>query len=429
VTETRETLERAVLSALVYAPTEDAVEAVGLLGPTAFTKGSHRCLYEVLAAMVHDGRERDLVTVTDELELSGWTAEDLGGWDYLLSVVGEQVTYEPAARLAASLAEQTRRAHVADTLTRLAARATDRTVPLDELVGTGVDELLASGPSDAGLVTVDAVYEQVRQLWAAGLPAGARTGWEDLDRLYRVARGQWTLVTGIPGHGKSTLLDALLVNLAAAEGWRFLLFSPENSPVARHVAKLAACYQGARFSPDGMPQDRMDRAVSWVSEHFRWIDPADATSLRAILSRVQAAAATGPMDGFVIDPWNEVEHVGTQDATETTYISRALSALRRCARKADAHAWLVAHPTKLRKNEDGTYPVPTPYDVSGSANWRNKADMALAVYRDVADEEELTEVHVQKVRYSENGRVGVCRLSFRPEQNRYYPYSSREARP
>ena len=59
-----------------------------------------------------------------------------------------------------------------------------------------------------------------------------------MDKHYTVAPGQWTLVTGIPGHGKSEWLDALIVNLAEAGDWHFAIYSPENFPQAQHAAKL-----------------------------------------------------------------------------------------------------------------------------------------------------------------------------------------------
>jgi twinkle protein len=79
----------------------------------------------------------------------------------------------------------------------------------------------------------------------------------------------------------------------------------------------------------------------------------------------------------------------------------------------EKHLWLVAHPTKLTKDpKQGTYPVPTLYDISGSAHFRNKADMGLSVWRDVMNEHSPTEVHVQKVRFRECGRIGKCELYF-----------------
>lgn len=76
------------------------------------------------------------------------------------------------------------------------------------------------------------------------MPRGADTGWPLLDRHYSVRPGEWTLVTGIPGHGKSEFLDAMTINLAARHGWRFGIFSPENQPFSLHLAKLAEKYTG-----------------------------------------------------------------------------------------------------------------------------------------------------------------------------------------
>ena len=60
----------------------------------------------------------------------------------------------------------------------------------------------------------------------------------------------------------------------------------------------------------------------------------------------------------------------------------SLGQIRRFARIYAVHVWLVAHPQKLYRRDDGSYPVPTPYDISGSAHWRNKADNCVTVWRD-----------------------------------------------
>jgi twinkle protein len=81
------------------------------------------------------------------------------------------------------------------------------------------------------------------------------------------------------------------------------------------------------------------------------------------------------------------------------------------------HVWIVAHPTKLQKTERGVYPVPTPYDISGSANWRNKADNCISIYRE--NMEHRISVHVQKVRFKDNGKPGVIELDYDPVSGRF----------
>jgi twinkle protein len=46
----------------------------------------------------------------------------------------------------------------------------------------------------------------------------------------QVAPGEVTLVTGVPNSGKSEWLDALAVNLALQQGWRFAVCSMEKRP-------------------------------------------------------------------------------------------------------------------------------------------------------------------------------------------------------
>ena len=86
--------------------------------------------------------------------------------------------------------------------------------------------------------------------------------------------------------------------------------------------------------------------------------------------------------------------------------------LRAFARAHGVHLWIVAHPTKLQKEPDGSYPVPTPYDVAGSAHWRNKADNCIAVWRNTAANTSAVEVHVQKVRKKSVGQVGMATLRY-----------------
>lgn len=84
-----------------------------------------------------------------------------------------------------------------------------------------------------GVITVADVAEQVMELYREGLEGGVSTGWLKLDQHYTVRPGEMTIVTGIPSHGKSEWLDALVINLATMLGWAIAICSPENLPVQR----------------------------------------------------------------------------------------------------------------------------------------------------------------------------------------------------
>lgn len=268
-----------------------------------------------------------------------------------------------------------------------------------------------------GIYTVNDLSDAVDDLYEQGLTAGASTGWRNLDQYYTVKRGQWTILVGVPSHGKSSWLDALLVNLAIQHGWKFCICSPENQPIQRHIASLMSQWAGEPFSSglvERMSPRTKDEAKAWVQEHFVFILPMlKSFTVEGVLDLVSEVKSRRPVDGIVVDPWNELEHSRPSGMNETEYVSQSLSFLRKYARAQDLHLWLVVHPTKLQKDRNtGTYPVPTLYDAHGSAHFRNKADMGVVVWRDLQDDSKPTEIHVQKVRFKECGSVGIAELYY-----------------
>ena len=277
----------------------------------------------------------------------------------------------------------------------------------------------------AGLFEVKNFSVAIDRMYEKGLPAGAKPGWPSLNRLITFQPGQWTVVTGIPGHGKSELLDAIIINLATAYGWTFAIFSPENQPLELHFQKLAEKQIGKPFfGTMRMSSYELESAKTWIDERFTFVLPeSDGLSIDNVLNLCRVAVRRKGVQGIVLDPWNEFDHCRPASLSETEYISASLTKIRRFARENGVHVWLVAYPAKLRKekNECGemVYPVPTPYDISGSAHWRNKADNALAVYRDMVGGSDLVQVHVQKVRFKHYGKIGVMELRYDRMTGRY----------
>jgi twinkle protein len=155
----------------------------------------------------------------------------------------------------------------------------------------------------------------------------------------------------------------------------------------------------------------------WVADHFSWIMPSseDDWSIDKILDIAGQLVPTPRNPRAGIDPWNELESLKPLTMTETEYVSHALKRVRIFARNRGVHVWIVVHPAKLRRGDDGRYPVPTLYDCSGSANWRNKADNGLVVWRDLsADDCDEVQIHVQKIRFRHVGRRGMAHLYYEP---------------
>ena len=277
------------------------------------------------------------------------------------------------------------------------------------------------------IVSHDEIALEVRDLWAkGGLPRGSSTGWPSIDPLYTVALGQWTLVTGTPGSGKSEFLDAIMVNLAKREAWKFFIYSPENWPLALHHSKIIEKYIGKPFNPgpnERVTEDELDDALAWMGGKFYFGKPPkpDIVSILNEANRIaEEAKLPSHKTGIVIDPWNQLEHFRPAGMSETEYVSQTLSDVIRWTRERACHLWLVAHPSKMQRNKDGKLPVPTPHDVSGSAHFWNKADNCLTVWRDQAQGSQDVDIHVQKVRFKHIGRVGMTTLRYDRVTGKYH---------
>ena len=123
---------------------------------------------------------------------------------------------------------------------------------------------------------------------------------------------------------------------------------------------------------------------------------------------------------FILDPYNCLEHQIPTGQSETQYISEFLEKLRSFAHRRQVLVVLAAHPTKMKKDPiSGKYPVPTMYDVSGSAAFFNKADFGIAIERDRA--KGVTRVHVQKVKFRHLGEPGVASFKYNYHNGRFVP--------
>jgi len=245
------------------------------------------------------------------------------------------------------------------------------------------------------------------------------TGWPTLNRNYTVAKKQLSIVTGIPGHGKSTWVDNLLVNLARMHGWVFCVFAPETYPIEQHYARMIEISTGKSMlhkttRAKKITVDEIEEAYEFIFDHVKaLVIQPDQRSIDNIMSQV-----SDDYDGFVLDPWNEVEHFRDRSQTETEYIGQVLMKLKAAAIWKDMHIWLVAHPKKMYK-ENGVYKPPDMYDISGSANWFNKADMGVTVHRKHGAQD-WGEIHITKVKVRGTGQTGTVELQFDRDTQRFH---------
>lgn len=294
---------------------------------------------------------------------------------------------------------------------------------------------------DTDIIRPSSLHDKVIALYRTRTQSGADPGWPTVKEHWTLRRGDWTLVTGIPSHGKSSFVDAVMVNLSRSAGWKWGVWSAENLPQELHVTNLLEVYVGRPFD-DGahlrMRESEITTGMNWLDEYFRFIaPPEDEETIDRLLADAEKLVSEGGLDGLVFDPWNEMSHYYHGD-TETEYVSKSLKKIRRFAKRMNVHIILVAHPAKLKKEPTLTdqgrvmkYPIPTPYDVSGSAHFRNKADCCLCVWRDESQPGTAV-LYVQKIRRKFVGKIGRVDLKYDVVTGRYsepYIWQSRSREP
>jgi hypothetical protein len=388
-------VEQAVLSTLLAGESYYG-SVFGSLEPQDFYKQDHMDLYKILRAVHARGLKTDATTIiaASRGRFTSLIAE-------LLSTYVSDSLIDQHAKLLKKIS--------IDRQIEMAFRSGDK---------DKAKELLNMDRSfgDHAFFDSDKAIQETIEYRKRGSDPWVSTGWSELDKLYRIGTGQLSVVTGIPNSGKSNFMDALAVNLAKRENWNFIVYSPENLPVKRHIRSFAEKY--SNFGLFEMSEEDVRINSEWVLDHFTFIDPDSINrNLESVLASVMKVLESKEINGVVIDPWNELEHSRPESMSETEYVGAALMRIRSFAIQNSLHIWIVAHPTKLHKSEDGEYAVPTPYDIAGSANWRNKPDNCITVYRYFKSGE--VEIHVQKIRFKDFGRLGSVDMKYEPVTGRY----------
>lgn len=242
-------------------------------------------------------------------------------------------------------------------------------------------------------------------------------GYGLLDENYKTRLGDFAVVTGIPSHGKSAFVNDYFCRLVDRHGFRIAWASFEQEAQRDHRRALRSWH--AERPEWKMTREELAAADAWIEHHHRFIvAPEDEdVSLEWMLEQLEQAVTQHDCQVVVIDPWNEMDHMRERDETETEYVGRAIKRFKRFAKAFQVHLVIVAHPTKIRKDENGKTPMPTLYDISGSANWNNKADVGIIVHRETEDD---TIIKIAKSRYhTQIGVPGAVLMQFGKEDLHY----------
>jgi twinkle protein len=283
----------------------------------------------------------------------------------------------------------------------------------------------------SGTFTVSDLYDGMIDLYENGLPKTIKpkhSCFGKMSEIFSVMRGHVVTVTGIPSHGKSAFSEWHILNLVYDYGMKASFFSPEHSPMELHQTNFAQKAVGRNFWKEyddipRMQKEDITRYRDWADQkiYLTGAEKGETPSWDWLLDKFKEQMFVYGIDIFVIDAFNKVS---LPKGNKIDEIGAVLTRLTSFAQANDVVVFLIAHPTKMKKNEKtGQYDIPTLYDVSGSADFRNQTHDGYCVYRTFpnADNDGFTTFTNLKTKFSFQGDIGaMCDFEYHLPTGRYF---------
>ena len=244
------------------------------------------------------------------------------------------------------------------------------------------------------------VEDEVTDFVKNGFKPGFQIGLQNFDEIFSTYTGQFITVTGIPSSGKSDFVDQMVVGYNNNYGWKTAFASPENQPTYLHAHKLLRkTWQGMPTKED-IGGDRWNQIADHCNSNYFHID-MERYTLDSVLRKGAELVKRKGIKCLVIDPFNKVRDVGGSDDVNR-YTMEYLQKIEIFAKKYDVLVFIVAHPTKMYKNQKtGEIDEPTMYSIKGGGEWYDASYHGILVHRNY--ENNTVKAKVLKVKFQNLG--------------------------
>ncbi len=263
------------------------------------------------------------------------------------------------------------------------------------------------------------IEDEVTDFVRNGFKPGFQIGLQNFDDIFSTYTGQFITVTGIPSSGKSDFVDQMVVGYNNNYGWKTAFASPENQPTYLHAHKLMRkTWQGMPTAAD-IDTDRWNEVADHCNSNYYHID-MERYTLDSVLRKGAELVKRKGIKCLVIDPFNKVRDVGGSDDVNR-YTMEYLAKIEIFAKKYDVLVFIVAHPTKMYKTQDGKIEEPTMYNIKGGGEWYDASYHGILVHRDY--EQQTVKAKVLKVKFQNLGENGAeAHFKWEPKSGCFIPH-------
>ena len=263
------------------------------------------------------------------------------------------------------------------------------------------------------------IEDEITDFVRNGFKKGFQIGLDNFDDIFSTYTGQFITVTGIPSSGKSDFVDQMCVGYNKEYGWKTAFASPENAPTYLHAHKLMRKVWGDMPEKGDIGGDKWNQVAEHVNDSFFFID-MERYTLESVLRKGAELVKRKGIKCLVIDPFNKVRDVDCTTEDVNRYTMEYLTKIETFAKKYDVLVMIVAHPTKMYKNQNGKIEEPTMYNIKGGGEWYDASYHGLLVHRDY--ELKTTKVKVLKVKFQNLGENGAeAHFKWEPRSGCFIP--------
>ena len=264
------------------------------------------------------------------------------------------------------------------------------------------------------------IEDEVTDFVKNGFKPGFQVGLQNFDDIFSTYTGQFITVTGIPSSGKSDFVDQMVVGYNNNYGWKTAFASPENQPTYLHAHKLMRKHwQGMPTAAD-INSEKWNQVADHCNTNYFHID-MERYTLESVLRKGAELVKRKGIKCLVIDPFNKVRDIDCKTEDVNRYTMEYLSKIEIFAKKYDVLVFIVAHPTKMYKTQDGKIEEPTMYNIKGGGEWYDASYHGILVHRDY--EQKTVKAKVLKVKFQNLGENGAeAHFKWEPQSGCFIPH-------
>ena len=264
------------------------------------------------------------------------------------------------------------------------------------------------------------IEDEVTDFVKNGFKPGFQVGLQNFDDIFSTYTGQFITVTGIPSSGKSDFVDQMVVGYNNNYGWKTAFASPENQPTYLHAHKLMRKHWQGMPTRDDINGEKWNQVADHCNTNYFHID-MERYTLESVLRKGAELVKRKGIKCLVIDPFNKVRDVDCKTEDVNRYTMEYLSKIEIFAKKYDVLVFIVAHPTKMYKTQDGKIEEPTMYNIKGGGEWYDASYHGILVHRDY--EQKTVKAKVLKVKFQNLGENGAeAHFKWEPKSGCFIPH-------